>query len=141
MSGGAKSAATRERVATALAGGESVAEAAAGAGVSERQVFRWLAGDEAFNQLVADIHAEMFDEQFALLVEANRRAARRLLNLLGSEDPKIALKATAIALAYRGQLTQQLFVRRQKPDLAGDEADGVLRRQHAEEETNGQCAD
>jgi hypothetical protein len=105
---GVKSKECREKVALALASGASVEEAAASAGVCERQVFRWLSEDTAFNQLLASIHEEMLDQSMSLLVEAQRHAARRLLKLLGDRNKRIALGAVKVALEWQDRLTERV---------------------------------
>ena len=121
MAGGVKSKECREKVALALASGERVEDAAASAGVSERQVFRWLSEDIEFNRLLASIHEEMLDQSMALLVEAQRHAARRLIKLIGDRNKRIALGAVKIALEWQDRLTER--VQQQLEDLREVSAD------------------
>jgi hypothetical protein len=118
---GVKSKECREKVALALASGASVEDAAASAGVCERQVFRWLSEDIEFNRLLASIHEEMLDQSMALLVEAQRHAARRLIKLIGDPNKRIALGAVRIALEWQDRLTQR--VQQQLEDLREVSAD------------------
>jgi hypothetical protein len=118
MPGGKKSAEAREKAALALACGETVAEAAAGSGCSERTLFNWLSDDLDFRQLVQDLRRELLERTLSVLVEAQVRAAWRLRQLVGSADERIALKACAVALGHRDALSQE--VRRLRGEISAE---------------------
>jgi hypothetical protein len=109
---GKKSDECRGKVALALAHGETIAEAAAGAHVNERTVHRWLREDEHFNMLLNSIHEEMLEESMSLLVAAQKRAARRLIRLIGHRSPRIALQACRIALRWQNALNEKVQTRK-----------------------------
>ena len=108
MAGGPKSAFCRELVASALAGGETVAEAAAGAHVSTRQVWRWLGSDRDFQLLVQQLHREALDQATGVLVRAQVGAARRLARLARGKDKRIALAACVALLSRLDGLRQRV---------------------------------
>jgi hypothetical protein len=120
----------------ALASGLCVEEAAAKAGVCERQVFRWLAEDIAFNRLLASIHEEVLDQSMSLLVEAQRHAARRLIKLIGDRNHRIALNAVRIALEFHDRLTQRVQARLEELGTADEKdsaASGAAKAHDAEQ--------
>jgi hypothetical protein len=108
MAGGPKSSFCRELVASALAGGETVAEAAAGAHVAARTVFRWLGTDRDFQMLVQQLHREALDQATGVLVRAQVGAARRLARLARGKDQKVALAACVALLARLDGLRQRV---------------------------------
>jgi hypothetical protein len=101
---GSKSWEIREVIAEKLATGESVEHAVCGTKCTPRTVYRWLADDLDFQLLVEEIRAELLQETRGLRVAAAKRASRRLMRLLASEDEKTALKAVGIALQGLGEL-------------------------------------
>jgi hypothetical protein len=104
MAHGSKAAEIREAIAERLASGESVEHSVCGTKCTARTVYRWLHEDISFVLLVEEIRVEALEETRALRIAAARRAARRLLRLLGSADEKIALKAVGIALEGLGEV-------------------------------------
>jgi hypothetical protein len=102
--------AKREQVALLLALGRSARKAAAEAGVGERSVRRWLTEDTAFAARVNRLRAELFERTTARLGAAMGRAARRLHQLLKSEDERVALAASRSVLGMSKALRETVVV-------------------------------
>jgi hypothetical protein len=102
---GKKSAATREAVALALAQGETIAEAGAGAGVAERTVHLWLK-DPGFRARIDELRAAVLERTMAMLVSGTTRAAARLRRLVRSRDEKVALRASVALLEQAARLRE-----------------------------------
>jgi hypothetical protein len=62
--------------------------------------------------LLNSIHEEMLEESMSLLVAAQKRAARRLIRLIGHESPRIALQACRIALRWQNALNEKVQQRK-----------------------------
>jgi hypothetical protein len=88
----------REYAALLLAAGRTFKAAAAGAGVSMRSVKRWQAKDPVFAARVNQLRAGLFKKSGGLLAESTSRAARRLSQLVKSDDERVALGAARSVL-------------------------------------------
>jgi hypothetical protein len=125
----------------ALAGGASVAEAAAKANLSKRTAFRRLE-DPAFRARVAEARTEMFAQATGRLAELAREAADALGAMLSSESEQIRLGVCRAILAMgpelreHTELAQQLQEMRQQLERVkhgdsaarnGEAADGTSR--------------
>jgi transposase len=87
----------REAVALALASGQTVREAAKGAGCGERTVHTWLA-DDAFRRRVAEVRTDLFAQAVGRLSRLAGQAADTLGDLLGSKNDPVRLQAARAIL-------------------------------------------
>jgi hypothetical protein len=114
VSNGRKSPATRDAVAAALARGETVRESACGAGVSERAVTYWLAGDPVFRARLDELRAGLLERSMSITLGATAAAATRLKRLVKSRNERVALSAaravleTAVSMRNAVSLEQRL---------------------------------
>lgn len=81
-----------DRLIVELAGGKTVAEAAAAAGVGERTVYR-RQEDPEFRRRVVAARAAYLETALAKLAEASCRAAQTLVTLLDSDADSTKLSA------------------------------------------------
>ena len=102
MPGGRRSA-NKPLAAARLAGGGTIAEAAADAGVDERTVYKWKADDPQFRARVCELRAEMVSRALGKLSDTMTRASDVLAALLASEDEDVRHRAAkaVIELALR----------------------------------------
>lgn len=93
-----------EAAALALARGETVAGAAAKAGIGERTLYRWLKEEEAFRQDVDTARAEMFSRALGCMAEGTFAAAvtlRQLCSKARSETVKLGAARSLLELGPR----------------------------------------
>ncbi len=95
-----------EKLAAELAGGATVAEASASAGVSDRTAFRRLT-DPTFKARVVELRAQMVAEAAGRLSRNMTAAADVLAKLLKSEDEHVQHKA-AVKLIELGLKVTEL---------------------------------
>ncbi|MCC7425043.1 MAG: hypothetical protein IT428_32640 [Planctomycetaceae bacterium] len=81
-----------DRLIVELAGGKTVAEAAAVAGIGERTVYRRL-NDPAFRKCLSDARSAFVEQALAKLAGASGRAVATLVTLLDAEADSIKLGA------------------------------------------------
>jgi hypothetical protein len=99
MSGhGAINATKREEIALLLASGRTAKQVSAKVSVTERTIQRWLAKDPLFAARVNELRAAMFKQSGGVLAESTKRAARRLTQLVKSEDERVAMSAARSVL-------------------------------------------
>jgi hypothetical protein len=95
----------RELAAAALAAGAKVRAAAQHAGVSERQVYRYL-HDADFRTLIAEYRSQMVTRAVGRLAGGLGKAAGKLLELLNSGDERTALAAAKAVLECGPKLAE-----------------------------------
>jgi hypothetical protein len=81
-------------VQTALAGGDSVAQAASKAGLSERTVYRRLQ-EPTFKRCIEDLRREMLERAAALLITATLLATKTLIDLVQDSTVSAAVRRRA----------------------------------------------
>jgi len=91
----------------ALAGGATVRDAAAKAGVGERTAHRRLE-DAAFRSRVTEARCRMFDQAIGQLAEAAATAVATLQSLLKNESATIQLRAARAILAHGQRLNESM---------------------------------
>ncbi len=98
------------RAALALAAGQSNADAAKAAQVTERTVTRWKADEVAFADRIEALRSEMLTEAAGLLAAATTAAARKLAEIIEVGEERHALTASRIVLemASRYRVDQAL---------------------------------
>ena len=94
----------RERLALLVAGGMSVRQAAAKAGVGLRTAHRWSAEDAAFQLRVAQLRGTLVRRAVGRMSATMNRAAARLRQLVASSDERVALGACRAVLELRTKL-------------------------------------
>jgi hypothetical protein len=96
----------REPAALLLAGGATVKDAAAGAGVSERAVRNWKR-DPPFQARVEELRSELFGHAVGRLAGHHGKAADVLGALLDSDSEGVRLKAARAILELGPRLREQ----------------------------------
>jgi hypothetical protein len=104
MAGGNK-APNRDLAAVALAAGKTFDEAATAAGVTERTIHNWST-DEEFRDRVSELRREMVGRACGELAEAMGAAAKKLRELVGSTEERIALRAASAVIRHSLQVTE-----------------------------------
>jgi hypothetical protein len=94
-------------LALALAGGDTVAEAASKAGVSERTAFRRLL-DPAFRRRVAELRAAAMERASSKLADTMTQAAETLRALLRADSEAVRLGACRSILELAGKLRENI---------------------------------
>jgi hypothetical protein len=136
---GAKSWEIRETIAEKLASGESVEHAVCGTKCTSRTVYKWLRDDLDFQLLVEEIRLEALEETRGLRIAAAKRAGRRLLRLIASDNERIAARAVGIALQDLGELEAKTAARKRTIEWQqGTQPDAETMR--ILEELNGRAA-
>jgi hypothetical protein len=97
--------AKQERVATLLAAGLAIKDAAEQCGVGERTVHGWLERDGGFKAVVAAHRSRVVEATLGRLVEAGTKAVDALVVALDSGKDAVKVRAAAVIL------TQLLKVR------------------------------
>ena len=92
MPGGKKSWPVKQSAALAIARGETVAEAAAGAGCSERTLYDWLEDDMDFLGLLAHIQEELLGAVLDNRLGPAIRAAQQQLDLDIGDDTRCTIR-------------------------------------------------
>lgn len=105
--------APQERVAAAIAGGMTVAEAAASAEVNERTVWRWLSSEPAFRDRVERNRAAVSARVLTDVVAGSVRAVRVLIDSLSSENEGSRIKAAGLLLQHKLRETEQGEMRKE----------------------------
>jgi hypothetical protein len=101
----------------ALAGGETVAKAAAKAGVSERTIFRWQQ-DEDFRRQVAAACAEMFGRALGSMADGAVSAALTMRHLgLKARSETVRLGAARTILELGVKLRDSLDMEQRRAAL------------------------
>jgi hypothetical protein len=100
----------------ALAGGSTVQEASAAAGVAESTAYRRLR-DADFKRQVSDARTEMVAQTVGKLAEASTRAARKLEDLLDAESESVALGAARSILELGSRLRESTELARRIAEL------------------------
>jgi transposase-like protein len=85
--------AKQERIALALASGESVAQVAKEHGAGVRTIRRWQSENATFGERVAELRREIFGQAVGKLVGQTGKAAQTLGELLHSDSESIRLQA------------------------------------------------
>jgi hypothetical protein len=96
--------AKRERLALLLAAGLSLRKAASIAQVGLRTACRWHREDAEFLKRIAQLREEMSVRAKARLTATMTRAARRLRQLIDSNNEAVALKAAVAVLTVQAKL-------------------------------------
>jgi hypothetical protein len=101
------------KAALALAAGQSNADAAKAAGVTVRTVARWRADEVVFADRIEDLRAEMLTEAAGLLAHTTTAAARKLAEIIDTEEARHSLTASRVVLemASRYRVDQALEAR------------------------------
>jgi transposase-like protein len=86
-----------------LAGGGSLADAAAAAGVGERQLRRWRR-QPAFKSLVRQTHDDLTHQALGRLLSNLTAASDALVALLADVNPFVRLRAATSVLELAGKL-------------------------------------
>ena len=111
-----------QRLVAALLRGATRAEAAAEAGVSARTLRRRM-GSPQFVRLLDQERTRVMSATSSALIAAGTRAVRRLDQLIGHDDPRVALSAVRVALGqslrYREHV--ELELRSRMLEAAGEE--------------------
>jgi soluble lytic murein transglycosylase-like protein len=94
---------SEQLLAVALAGGDTVADAARTAGMSATTAYR-RAADPEFRRRVEAIRREIVDQALGKLTANATQAADAFTALLGSENEQIKLAAARCILDYRSRL-------------------------------------
>jgi hypothetical protein len=94
-----------------------VAEAAAECANSKRSIFRWLSESDEFPRRVQQIQDELFRTTAARLCASGLQAARKLGELIDSEDKRIALRACCAVLDHCLKWHDAVWVRQQMEEL------------------------
>jgi hypothetical protein len=116
-----KSIFTREAVALALARGETISEAAAGARVAVRTVAYWRQ-QEDFRQRVEALRAEILERTMGQMIDTTTAAAVRLRRLVRSKNERIALRACNIVLSQAARLRESVSLEQRIRQLEEAEA-------------------
>jgi AcrR family transcriptional regulator len=103
-------------IAVALAGGQTVADAARNAGVAERTVYRRLE-DTTFRRRVNELRADLVERALGRLTEGMTQAADRLMALVASKDEQVALRAARTVLELVPRLRESVEMERRLLDL------------------------
>jgi hypothetical protein len=82
----------QERLATLLAVGSNLRDAAREAGISERQAYRWL-DDEVFNRQVNRHRSKLVDETLGRLAAIGVKAVEALEGGLSSDNDNVRVRA------------------------------------------------
>lgn len=101
---------TDDRLAIAIATGETVRDAAKSAGVSESTAYRRLRNNE-FKASVRMIRDATFSASLGTLLEAANKAAKALAELCDSTTERIRLQAAAKVLELSTRLSEQTELR------------------------------
>jgi hypothetical protein len=96
--------AKRERLALLLAAGLSLRKAASIGKIGVRTLSRWHAEDVVFLKRIAQVREEMSVRAKARLTATMTRAARRLRQLIDSNNEAVALKAAVAVLTIQSRL-------------------------------------
>jgi len=98
------------KAALALAAGQSNADAAKAAAVTERTVTRWRCDELAFSDRIEDLRSEMLTEAAGQLAHATTAAAHKLAAIIEVGEERHALTASRIVLemASRYRVDQAL---------------------------------
>lgn len=88
----------QEAVALALAGGQTVRDAAKATDVGERTIHRWLAEDAAFRRRVSELRDAMYSAAVGRLADLTGTAAEVLGELLESQADNVRLAAARTIL-------------------------------------------
>jgi len=101
------------KAALALAAGQSNADAAKAAQVTERTVTRWKADEVAFSDRIEDLRSEMLTEAAGLLAHATAAAAGRLAEIIevGEERHQLTASRIVLDMASRYRVDQALELR------------------------------
>jgi hypothetical protein len=113
-----------DKLVLALAGGATLAAAAAQAGVSERTAHRRKACGE-FQARLQDLRGQLLEQAATKLLAGMTRAAERLAELVESEDDRTALAARAVlslGLLARERLDHEALTRELQERLGQIEA-------------------
>jgi transposase len=97
----------REAVALLLARGLTQRQAAQKAGVSEKSIHNWLHTPE-FAAQVAELRGRLVSDAVAVLSGLSRRAAARLGRLIGSENERVALRASVSVIEMMIKLREHV---------------------------------
>lgn len=97
--------ARQERVAVALASGQTVRGAAASCGVGETTVYTW-SKEAVFRRRVAFLRAEMSSQAVGLLAALSGRAAAQLGKLLDAENETVRCRAAQLILELGPKLRE-----------------------------------
>jgi transposase-like protein len=129
MASGKKSDAKRQAVALALAAGETIKEAAAGAGVGERTVGNWL-GEADFAALVDSLRAQILERTMSRMIDTTTRATERLRRLVRSRKESIALGACRTVLEQAVRLREAVTLAERVAALEQAEQARKRRQRH-----------
>jgi len=101
------------KAALALAAGQSNADAAKAAAVTERTVTRWKADEVAFADRIEDLRSEMLTEAAGLLAHTTTAAAHKLAEIIevGEERHQLTASRLVLELASRYRVDQALELR------------------------------
>src|SRR5262245_2540293 len=94
----------RERLALLVAGGMSVRQAAAKAGVGLRTAHRWSAEDADFQRRVAELRGTRVRRAVGRISAPRDRAVGRVREVVASADERVALGACRAVLELRTRL-------------------------------------
>jgi hypothetical protein len=114
---GAKSPAQRQAAAVALAAGETIAEAAAGAHMGERTLLRWLHEDASFRAQVEEIRNRLLEQATGRLANTATAATVRLKRLVRSKSESVALGACRCVLDHVVRLRDGAFLAAEVAEL------------------------
>jgi hypothetical protein len=92
---------------TALAGGQTIRDAARASGVSEATVYRRLE-DPAFRQQVAEARGKLIDGALGQLADASTQAVTTLRALLGAEGELVRLGSARAILELGHKLRESV---------------------------------
>lgn len=105
-----------ERLAVAVAGGQSVRAAALELEIAERSAYRESCKPE-FRQRVSEIRTELVTQALGSLAETTTAAASRLSRLVQSDDEAIALRACTVVLDRFSKLNDSIDIRERLEQL------------------------
>ena len=106
----------KERAIASLLEGRSITEVAADVGVHRATVHRWL-NDPAFERELSDRREAFMDSTFDFLAYGGRLATLKLMELLESEDEKVALRAAQALVRASVSVDHERRIRRMEDNL------------------------
>ncbi len=95
---GAKSASKRDQVALLLATGHSLEQVVALSGVGRTTIFRWQAKCPTFVNRMYELRRELMQRTIGKMIAGSVNSARRLSQLVKSDNERIALAAARYSL-------------------------------------------